>query len=72
MANKKHLSAKLKQQKTKREATFADKQNEVMKELDGVDIRCLDEIDELKKIFYKFFIKPEKSVLASDQPAAVN
>ena len=27
----------------------------------GADTRCLDEIDELKKIFYTFFVLTEKS-----------
>jgi hypothetical protein len=38
-----------------------------MEECRGVDARCSDEIDELKKIFYRFFV-PQENLLAADKP----
>lgn len=40
---------------------YKAKAQEIMKKTKGVDTRSFDEIDELKKIFYQFFVLSESN-----------
>jgi len=42
-----------------------------MEEVKGVDARCTDEIDELKKIFYRFFV-PQENLFATEKPKPID
>lgn len=52
----KDRSAKLQKKKTARELSLEKEHQSRQEKLKGVDAKCDDEIDELKKIFYQFFV----------------
>lgn len=65
--NKSSKLSQLERKHTKR----SEKEKEVQQRTKNMDLRCQDEIDELKKIFFQFFVQPANVTQAdSSNPAA--